>query len=61
MHATDPAVASVEQRQAATFEMLSYAGETAARKRVEPGDDIASQLVQAEVDGERLTDAEQDL
>ena len=58
MHTTDDAVASPEQRQAATFEMLSYAGETAARKRVEPGDDIASQLVQAEVDGERLTDAE---
>ncbi len=58
MHTTDPAVASVEQRQAATFEMLSYAAETAARKRVEPGDDIASQLVQAEVDGDRLTDGE---
>ena len=58
MHTTDDAVASPEQRQAATFEMLSYAGETAARKRVDPGDDIASQLVQAEVDGERLTDAE---
>ena len=58
MHTTDDAVATPEQRQAATFEMLSYAGETAARKRAEPGEDIASQLVQAEVDGERLTDAE---
>ncbi len=58
MHTTDDAVASPEERQAATFEMLTYAGETAARKRVEPGDDIASALVQAEVDGERLTDAE---
>jgi len=58
MHTTDPAVASVEERQAATFEMLSYAGEVAARKRVEPGDDIASALVQAEVDGDRLTDGE---
>jgi len=58
MHTTDDAVASPEQRAAATFEMLSYAGETAARKRVQPGEDIASQLVQAEVDGERLTDAE---
>ena len=38
--------------------MLSYAGETAARKRVEPGDDIASALVQAEVDGVGLTDAQ---
>ena len=38
--------------------MLSYAGETAARKRAEPGDDIASALVQAEVDGVGLTDAQ---
>ena len=53
MHTTDDAVATPEQRQAATFEMLGYAGETAARKRVEPGDDIASTLVQAEVDGDR--------
>jgi cytochrome P450 len=58
MHTTDDAVASVEERQAATFEMLTYAGEVAARKRVEPGDDIASALVQAEVDGDRLTDGE---
>ncbi|HEU4842476.1 MAG TPA: hypothetical protein VFT09_13575, partial [Ilumatobacteraceae bacterium] len=42
MHTTDAAVATPEQRQAATFEMLSYAGETAARKRADPGDDIAS-------------------
>jgi cytochrome P450 len=58
MHTSDDAVASPEQRHAATMEMLTYAAETAARKRVEPGDDIASQLVQAEVDGERLSDAE---
>lgn len=58
MHTTDDAVASPEERQAATFEMLSYAGETAARKRLDPGDDLASALVQAEVDGDRLTDGE---
>jgi len=58
MHTTDDAVASPEERLAATYEMLNYAGETAARKRRDPGEDIASQLVQAEVDGERLTDAE---
>src|SRR4029077_1329896 len=45
------AVATPEQRGAATLEMLSYAGEVAARKRSEPGDEIASGLVQAEVDG----------
>ena len=58
MHTTDDAVASPEQRGAATLEMLSYAAEVAARKRADPGDDIASGLVQAEVDGERLTDGE---
>ncbi len=58
MHTTDPSVASPEQRGAATLEMLSYASEVAARKRVEPGDDIASALVQAEVDGVGLTDGE---
>ena len=58
MHTTDDAVASPEERMAATVEMLTYAGDTAARKRRDPGGDIASQLVQAEVDGERLTDLE---
>lgn len=58
MHTTDASVATPEERGAATLEMLTYAGETAARKRVEPGDDIASALVQAEVDGEGLTDGE---
>jgi cytochrome P450 len=58
MHTTDAAVASVDERNAAMFEMLGYAGETAARKRAEPGDDIMSQLVQAEVEGDRLTDGE---
>ena len=58
MHTTDDAVATPEQRHAATMEMLNYAGETAARKRAEPGDDIASLLVQAELDGHGLTDGE---
>ena len=58
MHTTDDAVATPEQRGAATLEMLAYAAEVAARKRAEPGDDIASGLVQAEVDGDRLTDGE---
>ena len=58
MHTTDDAVATPEQRHEATMEMLAYAGETAARKRAEPGDDIASSLVQAEVDGVGLTDGE---
>lgn len=58
MHTTDDAVATPEERGAATLEMLSYAGEVAARKRAEPGDDIASALVAAEVDGVGLTDGE---
>jgi cytochrome P450 len=58
MHTTDDSVATPEERGAATLEMLNYAAETAARKRQAPGDDIASALVQADVDGERLTDGE---
>ena len=45
-------------RRRAVAEMLAYGGETAARKRDDPGDDIASALVQAEIDGDRLTDGE---
>jgi len=58
MHTTDDSVATPDERLAATMEMLGYAGETAARKRVDPGDDIASALVQARVDGVGLTDGE---
>ena len=58
MHTTDPAVATPEERGAATLEMLSYAAGVVADKRETPGDDIASGLVLAEVDGERLTDGE---
>jgi cytochrome P450 len=58
MHTTDDAVAPPEVRASAVAEMLTYAAETTAHKRAEPGDDIASLLVQAEVDGDRLTDGE---
>ncbi|MEX1106314.1 MAG: cytochrome P450 [Ilumatobacteraceae bacterium] len=58
MHTTDDAVASPEQRGMAVFEMLTYAQQVAEQKRANPGDDIASALVQAEVDGDRLTDGE---
>ena len=53
MHTTDSTVATPEERGAATLEMLSYAAAVVAQKREAPGDDIASGLVQAEVDGER--------
>ena len=42
----------------AAAEMFAYAAELGARKRAHPGDDIATSLLQAEVDGERLTDME---
>jgi cytochrome P450 len=40
------------------MQMFQYGTELAAHKRAEPGDDIATSLLQAEVDGERLTDLE---
>lgn len=58
MHTTDDAVATPEMRLAATMEMLAYGAGVAEQKRRSPGDDIASALVQAEVNGDRLTDAE---
>ena len=58
MHTTDDAVASPERRAEAMIEMLTFAQQVAEDKRRHPGDDIASTLVQAEVDGDRLTDGE---
>nr|WP_211177891.1 cytochrome P450 [Pseudonocardia acidicola] len=43
---------------AALADMFGYAEQFAADKRAHPADDVMSALVQAEVDGERLTDAE---
>ncbi|MGB3733747.1 MAG: cytochrome P450 [Ilumatobacter sp.] len=42
----------------AAFAMSAYASELAAVRRAEPADDLISGLVHAEIDGERLTDAE---
>ena len=42
----------------AQMQMFQYGTELAARKRAQPGDDIATSLLHAEVDGERLTDLE---
>ncbi len=42
----------------AGMQIFAYAAELAARKRVEPGDDIATSLLHAEIDGRRLTDME---
>ena len=57
MHTFDPSV-TPQMRSAATKEMLQFASDVAEQKRRQPGDDIASILVQAEVDGDRLTEAE---
>lgn len=40
----------------ATMQMFQYGTELAARKRANPGDDIATSLLHAEVDGQSLTD-----
>jgi cytochrome P450 len=58
MHTTDDAVASPERKLAAIGEMLGYAAGVAEAKRREPGDDLASTLVHASIDGDQLTDAE---
>jgi cytochrome P450 len=42
----------------AGMEIFTYATELAASKRTQPGDDIATSLLHAEVDGQRLTDLE---
>jgi cytochrome P450 len=42
----------------ATVTMLGIAMELTAQRRADPQDDLLTALVQAEVDGERLTDAE---
>jgi len=58
MHTTDDTVATPEARAEAAAEMLAFGAAVAEEKRRAPGDDIASVLVQAEVDGDRLTDGE---
>ncbi|MBA2281351.1 MAG: cytochrome P450 [Actinomycetota bacterium] len=47
---------SAEDGAAASADMFAYAQELAAHKRVHPGDDIATTLLAAEVDGDRLAD-----
>jgi cytochrome P450 len=47
-----------EERQALSAEMVGYLLAAAAERRAHPGDDIISELGAAEVDGDRLTDAE---
>ena len=55
MHTNDSAVAPPELKMAAVGEMLAYGQSVADIKRKTPGDDLATILVNAEVDGDRLT------
>ena len=47
-----------EERMALSGEMVEYLLAAAADRRANPGDDIISELGAAEIDGDRLTDAE---
>ncbi|OJZ71638.1 cytochrome [Mycobacterium paraffinicum] len=47
-----------ERFEQALTQMFEYAADLAAQKRAEPGDDIATSLLRAEVDGQRLNDIE---
>jgi len=57
MHADTSAVGAERQREAVQ-NMLSYALEVAAHKRAHPGDDLATVILQSEIDGDRLSDTE---
>ncbi len=48
----------VAQVEAAAAEMRAYGQERIAASRAEPGDDLVTRLLEAEVDGRRLTDDE---
>ncbi len=50
-----------EEAFSASMELYAFANQLAAEKRANPSDDIISVLLQAEVDGERLTETEFDL
>ena len=54
----DTAAAALEEFRAVTAEMDAYLTDLIARRRVEPKDDLITRLVEAEVDGERLTPPE---
>ncbi|MBM3671904.1 MAG: cytochrome P450 [Actinobacteria bacterium] len=58
----DPEYAvSDDDVQEAFVEMFAYANDLATEKRANPGDDIISVLLDADVEGERLTDLEFDV
>jgi cytochrome P450 len=58
MHTTDPAAVTPERQLEAITEMLGYAAGVAQEKRARPAGDIATTLVEAEIEGTHLTDDE---
>ncbi len=57
MHASDEAVPGPE-RVVASMEMINYAMSIADLKREHPGRDLATQILNSEIDGDRLSPAE---
>lgn len=56
----DPPVLMAEREriEQAVAEFYAYAGELLAARRLDPGDDLISQLIEAESEGDRLSDVE---
>ena len=52
----DPEVGGLESSQGVLEQMFAYADALAKKRRAEPREDLASALVHAEVDGEKLDD-----
>jgi cytochrome P450 len=61
MHTTATTAAQRADAEAAIMEMMSYSHRLREDKRSRPGTDIASALLGAEIDGERLSDVEFDM
>jgi cytochrome P450 len=57
MHSASEVI-SEHERSGALMEMLRYALDLAEDKRKHPGDDIATKLLEAEIDGDHLTPSE---
>ncbi|CAJ1579309.1 cytochrome P450 [[Mycobacterium] wendilense] len=53
----DPEYADIDPAMS-SFEVITYAMKMAEERTKNPGDDIVTQLVQADIDGEKLTDDE---
>lgn len=61
MHTATPTPEGQMDVLAAIGEMMAYSSDLRAAKRRQPGDDLASVILAAEVDGARLSDTEFDL